>query len=66
MPSGAACTGPNPARKGGAVSSLKTCTLFLSFQFLCPFPVKSTGEKFGSFDLNINIKVQLETIILAQ
>ncbi len=38
----------------------------LSTRSLCLFPVKSAGGKFSSIDLNINIKGQLETIILAQ
>lgn len=50
----------------GKVVRCPLLRFLLSSQFLCPFPVKSTGEKFGSVDLNINIKVQLETIILAQ
>lgn len=50
----------------GKVVRCPLLRFLLSLQFLCPFPVKSTGEKFGSVDLNINIKVQLETIILAQ
>lgn len=63
VPSGAQCTEPNPTRW---VVRCPLLRLLLNSHFRCPFPDKSAGGKICSVDLNINTKVQLETIILAK